>query len=146
MPQITTPHTPFKLGKATVYKEGKDITLIANGPLVYEALVAAKKLEDHGINAEVIDCPTVKPLDKETILTSVHKTRAVITAEEAQITGGLGGAVAELLSEHFPVPIFRIGVQDHFGESGTADDLMTAFHLKHTDIVKAAHQAIEKKR
>lgn len=145
VPVITTDKTPFQLGKAYVYAEGADITVITTGTMTYQALVAAEMLFKDGIDIEVIHCPTIKPLDAVTILKSVHKTGAVITAEEHQITGGLGGAVAELLSEEFPVPIKRIGVRDRFGESGTPDELMNHFGLTAKHIALAAHDIMEKK-
>lgn len=145
IPRVTTDKTPFTIGKANVYVEGKDVTIIVNGPMVYEALVAANELVKQEISAEVIDCHTVKPLDKETILKSVTKTRCVVTAEEAQAVGGLGGAVSELLSQELPVPVYRVGVLDRFGESGEPAELMKAFHLTANDIQLAAHSVISKK-
>ena len=104
-PIITTDITPFEIGKAYVFEKGNDITIIATGTMTYHALVAAQKLYSDGIDAEIIHCPTIKPIDEETIIRSVKKTGAVITCEEGQITGGLGGAVAELLSEKLPTAI-----------------------------------------
>jgi len=139
-PIITTKNTPFEVGKAYVYREGKDITLLATGTMTYHAMVAAEVLAKDGIDAEVIHVPTIKPLDEATILASVKKTGRAITAEEAQIAGGFGGAIAELLSENHPVPLRRIGMQDHFGESGTPADLMEHFGLTATHIAMTAHQ------
>lgn len=144
-PKITTAATPFTIGKANVYTQGKDVTIIANGPMVYEALVAANALAKQKIRAEVIDCHSVKPLDTQTILTSVAKTGAVVTAEEAQVAGGLGGAIAELLGEKMPVPLKRIGVIDRFGESGEPAQLMKAFHLTAHDIELAVHEVVARK-
>jgi transketolase len=142
-PIITTAQTPFEIGKAYVYREGADITLIATGTMTYQVMVAAEILAKDGISAEVVHVPTVKPLDAETILRSAHKTRAVITAEEAQITGGLGGAVAELLGEQLPTLMKRIGMQDRFGESGEPTELLKHFGLTATHIAMAAHQLVE---
>lgn len=128
-PVFTTEKTPFEIGKAYVYSPGEDITIIATGTMTYQALVAAEKLFKDGINAEVIHCPTIKPLDAETILRSAKRTKRVITVEEAQIKGGLGGAVAELLSEQYPVPVHRMGMQDRFGESGDPNELLEHFGL-----------------
>lgn len=139
-PIFTTEKTPFEIGKAYVYAEGSDLTIISTGVMTYEALVAAEKLYKDGIDVEVVHCPTIKPLDAVTILKSAHKTRAVITAEEGQINGGLGGAVAELLSEEFPVPMKRIGVRDRFGESGKPVELMEHFGLTAKHIMLAAHE------
>lgn len=143
-PVFTTDKTPFEIGKAQVFKEGKDITIVATGTMTYQALAAAKALEKDGISAEVVHCATVKPLDDATILHSAKKTGHVITAEEAQITGGLGGAVAELLSEKLPTPLKRVGVKDRFGESGKPDELLRAFGLTHTHIALAAHELLTK--
>lgn len=144
-PIFTTADTPFEIGKAYVLREGKDVTLIATGTMTYQALVAADKLAQDGIDAEVVHCPTIKPLDAETIIGSATKTRAVVTAEEAQITGGLGGAVAELLGERLPTRLQRVGVQDRFGESGTPDELLDKFGLTATHIVLAAHSVTSQK-
>lgn len=144
-PVITTDKTPFEIGKAYVYAPGTDITIVATGTMTYPALVAAEHLFKDGIDAEVIHCPTIKPLDAVTILKSAEKTRAVLTIEEAQINGGLGGAVAELLSEECPVLMKRLGMRDHFGESGNPADLFEHFGLTYKHIMRAAHQLIEKK-
>ncbi len=144
-PIITTTDTPFEIGKAYVYEKGSDVTIIATGTMTYQALVAAEKLFKDGIDAEVIHVPTIKPLDSETILKSVRKTGAVITVEEAQIAGGLGGAIAELLVEEHPVPMKRIGMQDHFGESGEPNQLLEHFGLDAKHIRLAAIHVIERK-
>lgn len=144
-PVFTTKNTPFEIGKAYVLREGKDVTIIATGTMTYQALVAAEKLAKDKIDAEVVHCPTIKPLDNAVILSSAKKTGAVVTAEEAQITGGLGGAVAELLSEEHPTPLVRVGVRDRFGESGKPEELLEKFGLTAKHIALAAHQVIEKK-
>jgi transketolase len=144
-PIITTDKTPFEIGKAYVFREGTEVTLIATGTMTYQALVAADILARDGVSAEVVHVPTIKPLDAETILKSVKKTGAVITAEEAQITGGLGGAVAELLSEELPRPLYRIGMRDRFGESGEPEQLIEHFGLTGTQIALAAHNILDKK-
>lgn len=144
-PIFTTPDTPFEIGKAYVLREGHDVTLIATGTMTYQALIAAQKLEQDGIHAEVIHVPTIKPLDNETILASVTKTRAVVTAEEAQITGGLGGAVAELLGEELPTIMARVGVRDRFGESGEPTELLKVFGLTADHIAMNAHLVVDKK-
>lgn len=144
-PIFTTADTPFEIGKAYVLSEGADLTIVSTGTMTYHALVAAETLFKDGIDVEVVHCPTVKPLDAVTILKSVHKTHAVITAEEAQINGGLGGAVAELVGEEFPVPLKRIGIRDRFGESGKPDELMHHFGLTAKHLAIAAHELIEKK-
>ena len=110
-PVFTTDATPFEIGKAYIYRVGTDVTIVATGTMTYQALLAAQSLEKDGISAEVVHCPTIKPLDEETILKSVRKTGRVVAAEEAQVSGGLGGAVAELLSETHPALLRRIGVR-----------------------------------
>lgn len=144
-PMITTKKTPFTIGKIEEFRSGRDCTIIANGPLLYEALSAAEKLKQE-IDCQVLNCHTVKPLDGLTLLKAVQKTGCVVTAEEHQIQGGLAGAVAEFLSEHNPVPIKRVGVKDRFGESGEPDELMKAFGLTADDIVKAVRAAVQMKR
>lgn len=121
--------SPFEIGKAYVLKEGTDVSLMGTGTMTYQLLVAAKQLAEQGINAEVVHVPTIKPLDEETIVASARRTGRVITAEEAQINGGFGGAISELLSEKLPVPMKRFGMQDRFGESGDPKDLFKAFGL-----------------
>lgn len=153
-PVITTDQTPFEIGKAYVYREGTDVTIIACGSLLYEALMAAEQLGSLASNGkpgfqvsvEVINCPTIKPLDRKTILASVKKTRAVVTVEEHQITGGLGGAVCEMLAEEYPVPVVRIGMPDSFGESGNPDELLTKYGMKAKDIVAAVQRAVRMKK
>ncbi len=126
-PVIYKPNFPFVIGKANILQAGFDITLVACGPIIYEALLAAREAAKKKISVEVIDCPTIKPLDKQTILKSVRKTKRLITAEEHQIHGGLGSAVVEMLSQNYPVPTKIIGVQDTFGESGTTTKLWSKY-------------------
>lgn len=145
-PLITSEQTPFEIGPAYVFEPGTDVTIVATGTMTYHALRAAEMLFKDGIDAEVVHCPTIKPLDSETILRSARKTRAVVTCEEAQINGGLGGAVAELLSEALPVPLRRIGVRDHFGESGTPDELFAAFGLTPEHIVAEVYAITKGKK
>lgn len=142
-PVFTTDKTPFEIGKAYVYAPGADLTIIATGTMTYQALLAAEQLFKQGIDVEVVHAPTIKPLDAATILTSVQKTNRVITVEEGQINGGLGGAVAELLGEEHPVPMKRIGMRDRFGESGSPDELLEAFGLTAKHIAVAAHHMME---
>ena len=128
-PIFSTQESPFEIGKAYVLRDGSDVTLLGTGTMTYQLLVAARILSEHGINAEVVHVPTIKPLDEETIIASVRKTGRAVTAEEAQIKGGFGGAVAELLSEQLPTPLKRIGMQDRFGESGAPNELLDHFGL-----------------
>jgi len=144
-PVFTTPATPFKIGKAEVFKDGKDVTIIACGPLVYEALKAAKELEKEKISVRVINNHTIKPLDTKTIIQSAKETGAIVTVEEHQKNGGLGSAVAECLVENYPVPMERIGVNDRFGESGPSDVLLDIFELTSPFIVKAVKKVLKRK-
>lgn len=144
-PVITTEQTPFKIGKAEIYREGTDVAIIACGIMVYEALVAAERLAKQGISAMVINCHTIKPIDKQTLIAAAKKTGAIITAEEHQIHGGLGSAVAEVVCQHAPVPMRIIGVQDRFGESGEPQELLTSFGLTSKEIVAAATALVQKK-
>lgn len=144
-PIITTDKTPFEIGTAYAYTHGTDLTIVSTGTMTYHALVAAEKLFKNGIDVEVIHCPTIKPLDAVTILKSAHKTGVVMTCEEAQINGGLGSAVAELLGEEHPVPLKRIGIRDRFGESGEPKELMEHFKLTAKHLMLAAHELVERK-
>ncbi len=144
-PVITTEKTPFSLAKAQVLRLGQDVTIVACGTMVYQALVAAEKLAKKGIEAEVINAAVVKPLDTVTIVASARKTGAVLTVEEAQAAGGLGGAVAETLADHHPVPMTRIGMLDRFGESGAPGELLEAFGLTAPHIAAKALDLIERK-
>jgi transketolase len=141
-PIVTTSITPFEIGKAYVYKEGTDLTIMSTGTMTYQALVAAEKLAKDGISAEVLHIPTIKPLDEKAILKSAKKTGRVITVEEAQIIGGLGGAITELLSEKHPTKVVRMGMQDRFGESGKPDQLLEHFGLTAKHIALQAHHLI----
>ena len=133
-PIFSTLEAPFEIGKAYVLKEGLDVTLLGTGTMTYELLSAAQLLAEQGVNAEVVHVPTIKPLDEDTILTSVKKTGRAVAAEEAQAAGGFGGAIAELLSEKLPTPLKRIGMLDRFGESGAPAELMEHFNLSGSKI------------
>lgn len=141
-PVFTTDKTPFEIGRAYVFAEGKDVTIIATGTMTYHALLAAEKLFADGIDAEVVHVPTIKPLDNQTILKSVRKTGCVVTIEDAQIIGGLGGAIAELTAENHPVPVKRLGMQDRYGESGEGEELLKHFGLDAKHIRLAAHHVV----
>ena len=143
VPRIFDESYKFELGKAVTLREGTDVTIIATGLMVNEAIEAAKALADEGISAEVINIHTIKPLDKEAVIRSAAKTGAVVTAEEHSIIGGLGGAVAEALCESGkPVPVVRLGVNDVFGRSGPAVELLHIYGLDAQNIVAKAKQAI----
>ncbi len=141
-PIITSEKTPFEIGKAYVYTPGDTVTIISTGVTTYHALLAAEKLFKEGVDAEVIHAPTIKPLDSVTILRSVQKTKAVITVEEHQIAGGLGGAVAELLAENMPTHMKRIGLKDTFGQSGTPEELFEHYGLTAKHIVFATMELL----
>ncbi|MFC1687355.1 transketolase family protein [Patescibacteria group bacterium] len=145
VPIVTTKQTPFKIGKAEVYKEGTDVSIIACGTLVFEALVAAKKLGKRNIKAQVINNHTVKPLDSKTIIQAAKKTGAVVTAEQHQVNGGMGSAVIELLAEKIPVPVERVGVKDTFGESGKPSELMKKYGLTSEHIIQAVLKVVKRK-
>lgn len=143
LPDVYDENYKFDYKKAIIMKEGKDVTLITNGETLIETLDAAEALKEKGINAEVISAPTVKPLDSETIIASAKKTNRVITVENHSIVGGLGSAVCETLSENYPVKVTRLGVNDEFGQSGTAKELLAFYGLnaeklteKITEIIK----------
>lgn len=145
-PVITTAESPFKIGKAEVFRVGTDVSIIACGPLVYQSMVAAKELEKDGISVEVINNHTIKPIDKLTLASSAKKTGAVVTVEEHQINGGLGGAVAEVLAENYPVPMERIGMPDSFGESGAPEELLEKYGMSVKKIKEAVKTVISRKK
>jgi len=145
VPVITTENTPFEIGRAEVFNDGKDVAVIACGQMVYRALQAAKELESHKISVRVINCSTIKPLDNITILKAAEDCGAIVTAEEHQVNGGLGSAVAELVSQYFPVPMKIIGIEDHFGESGEPDELLEKFGLTKEAIIKAVISVLRMK-
>jgi len=141
---FSTDESPFEIGKAYVLREGSEATLLGTGTMTYQLLVAANELAKQGIEVEVVHVPTVKPLDEETILASVRKTGRAVTAEEAQIIGGFGSAISELLGEKLPTPIKRIGMQDRFGESGTHAELLEKFELTGEQIATQLKEWMEK--
>lgn len=133
----------FEIGKGEIVREGKDITIIANGLMVAEAIEAGKTLAEQGIDAEIINIATIKPLDEELVIASAKKTGRVITVEEHSIIGGLGEAVCAVLSEKCPTAVKRIGVNDEFGHSGPAKDLLKQFGLSAENIVDTARQMVK---
>ncbi len=144
-PVFTTEETPFAIGKSLVLWNGNDVAIAACGPLMYEALLAAKQLEAEGIGARVIDVTSIKPLDVETIVTAAKECGAFVTVEEHQIHGGMGSAVAECLAWNHPVPVEAVAMADRFGESGEPQQLLEAFHLTAPSIIAAAKKAISRK-
>jgi transketolase len=143
-PIITTSETPFEIGKAQVFYESKNpqVTIIATGALVHKALLAAKALDEEGVGSIVVNLATIKPLDSETILSAVSKTKNVVTVEEHQMFGGMGSAVAELLSQHMPTPQEFVAVKDMFGQSGTQDELIEHYNLGEKAIIAAVKKVI----
>lgn len=145
-PVVTTEKTPFKLGRAEVFRHGTDLTIVATGPLVYEALVAAENLStEHGIEVRVVNVHSIKPFDTKTIIAAAKETGAIVTVEEAQVSGGLAGVVCETLALTVPVPVERVGVQDQFGESGEPREVQEAFGVTAPFIAMAAVRALDRK-
>ncbi|MCL1811025.1 MAG: transketolase family protein [Methanomassiliicoccaceae archaeon] len=145
-PVVTREYTDFIIGKASVLREGEDVTLIGAGQMVSFCLEAADALLEEGIVAEVINMPTIKPLDKGTLRMSLMKTGCSVTAEEHSIIGGLGSAVADFLSREMPIPLEMIGTKDTFGESGAPDQLFVKYGLTSEDIAEAARRAVGRKK
>jgi transketolase len=145
IPVITKEADPFVIGKANVLREGRDVTVIACGVMVSEALSAAEKLKAEGVFVKVVNMHTIKPIDVSMIINSAKETGAIVTAEEHQMAGGLGSAVAEVVVQHCPCPIEIIGVKDSFGESGTPAQLMAHYGLKDIQIIEAIKKVIKRK-
>lgn len=145
-PVFTTEGTPFEIGKAQLMRKGTDVAIIGAGPLVYEALLAAEILAPLGINARVINNASVKPMDEETILRAAKECGAIVTIEEAQAAAGMGSAVCEIVSAHYPVPVERMGLQDEFGQSGEPRELLEHYRLTAPHIVDAVKRVLKKKR
>ncbi|HEX9679707.1 MAG TPA: transketolase C-terminal domain-containing protein [Candidatus Saccharimonadales bacterium] len=141
-PVFTTERTPFSLKRAYVLSAGQDVSIISTGTMTYQALLAAEALYKEGIDAEVVHVPVIKPLDAVTVIQTAQKTGAVVTAEEGQAAGGLGGLVAEVLSEHQPTPLKRVGVMDRFGESGDPSELIEKFGLDSKGITRAVNSLL----
>ncbi len=145
-PVFTTNKTPFKLGRAETFRFGDDLTIIATGPLLYEALLAAEQLSKRGIEARVLNVHTIKPLDTKAIALAAKETGAIVTVEEAQAAGGLGGVVCETVASLCPVPVERVGMPDRFGESGEPKELLEAFGMTAPYIAMAAERVLRRKR
>lgn len=145
-PVFTTEATPFEIGRAEIYRSGTDVAFIACGPLVHKALVAAEELEKEGLDVMVVNSHTIKPLDKKTITAAAEKCGAIVTIEEHQVKGGLGGAVAEHLALTHPVPMEFIGVQDKFGETGDPMELIEHFGMGVSHIKAAAKKVLKRKQ
>ena len=145
VPVVTDENTPFELGKARICHEGKDVTVIANGAMVYEAMNAAAELAKEGISVRVLNMHTVKPLDEAAIITAAKETGCIVTAEEHQINCGLGSAIAECLAKNYPVPVEMVAVNDSFGESGQPQELMDKYGLNQESIAKKVRTVLARK-
>ncbi|MDR3274824.1 MAG: transketolase family protein [Endomicrobium sp.] len=145
-PILTKEDSIFEIGKANVLKDGNDVAIMACGTMVYESLIAADILEKKGINAKVVNIHTVKPIDEKAIIDAAKECGAVVTAEEHQLYGGFGSAVSEVLVKNYPVPVEMIGVNDKFGESGDAMDLLSKFGLRDVNIVDAVLKVLKRKK
>ncbi len=145
VPNFTPEDQKFEIGKAIILNEGTDVTIVATGHLVWKSIEAATKLEEKGISVELINIHTIKPLDEETILSSVSKTNAIVTAEEHLLNGGLGDSVAQLLGRKMPTPIELVAVNDEFGESGKPDELLTKYGIDTINIVSAVENVLKRK-
>jgi len=145
VPNFTPENQEFVIGKAELLKEGADVTIFATGHLVWNALETAEQLKEKGMEVEVINIHTIKPLDEEAILKSVHKTKCVVTAEEHLLNGGLGDSIAQLLARKLPTPIEMVAVNDQFGESGTPEQLMKKYGLDTPNVVQAVEKVLKRK-
>jgi transketolase len=144
-PIFTKADEPFVIGKAQRFSEGTDVSIFACGHLVWNAIQAGAALQERGLSVEVINLHTIKPLDEEAIINSIRKTRCAVTAEEHNIYGGMGDAVAQVAAKHFPIPIEYVGTKDTFGESGTPDQLLKKYNLDIPDIIAAAEKVLGRK-
>lgn len=145
VPNFTDPNKKFVIGKADILNEGKDVTIIATGHLVWKAIEAGQALAEKGIDAEIINMHTIKPLDETTVLASIGKTKCVVTAEEHMMNGGLGDSIAQLLVRKQPTPLEMVAVNDTFGESGQGEELLSKYHVNTADIIAAAERVIKRK-
>ncbi len=145
-PVITTPETPFQIGKAEIFAEyGHDCAIVACGPLVYQSLIAAKELDDEGVKVTVVNNHTVKPMDVGTIMKVARDTGAIVTVEEHQTMGGMGSAVSEVLSQNYPVPVEMIGMPNTFGQSGEPNELLSKYGMSVSAIKEKVKKVIERK-
>lgn len=148
-PVITTDDSPFEIGKSQIYygdeNSKADVGIVATGALVYRAILVAEELKKHGISAKVLNVSTIKPLDTDAVISLAKTTGAIVTVEEHQIIGGLGGAVSECLSQNFPTPIEFVGVHDKFGQSGTPDELLEHYGMSEKDILLACKKVLTRK-
>lgn len=146
LPIVSSENDEFIVGKAKIMQEGTDVTIVACGAMVAEALDAADTLKEKGISAEVINLHTIKPIDEASLINSVKKTNALVTAEEHQLMGGMGSAVLEVISQNYPVPAEMVGIKDTFGESGTPAELFEKYGCKSKDIVEKVEKVLKRKK
>jgi transketolase len=145
-PIFTNANSKFEIGKAQVFNEGNDVSIFCCGHMVWNSIQAGIALQEKGINAEVINIHTVKPIDKDAVVSSLKKTRCAVTVEEHNVIGGLGDAIAQVAAKHVPIPIEYVGTQDTFGESGTPKELLKKYGLDVPDIIEAAEKVLNRKR
>lgn len=145
VPNFTAPDQKFEIGKAEILSEGKDVTIIATGHLVWKAIEAGQALAEKGIDAEIINVHTIKPLDEKTVLDSISKTKCVVTAEEHMMNGGLGDSIAQLLARENPTPLEMVAVNDIFGQSGKGEELLTKYKINTPNVIEAAEKVISRK-
>jgi len=145
-PAFTTEKTPFKVGKAQVFRNGEDVAIIAAGPIVHTALVAADHLIEKGVACRVINCPSIKPLDERTMEKAARECGAVVTCEEHQVMAGVGSAIAEFLASNYPVPMVFVGMPDSFGESGEPKQLLKKYHMDVEGIIAAVSKVLKRKK
>lgn len=145
-PIFTDTNTKFEIGKAQIFSEGTDVSIFCCGHMVWNSIQAGLALQEKGINAEVINIHTVKPIDQDAVVRSLKKTRCAVTAEEHNVIGGLGDAIAQIAAKHIPTPIEYVGTQDTFGESGTPKDLLKKYGLDIPDIIAAAEKVLNRKK
>ncbi len=144
-PVMTTAQTPFAIGKAIIFKDGKDVAIIGSGPVLYNGLLAAMELEKEGISVMVINNHTIKPIDSESIISAAKKCGAVVTLEEHQTMGGCGSAVCEVLAQNFPVPVEMVGMPNNFGESGTPEELINKYGMGKQSVIEAVKKVLKRK-
>lgn len=144
-PVFIPENMPFEIGKALLMQEGTDVTIFATGHLVWKAMEATRQLAEQGVSVELINIHTIKPLDEEAILASVRKTRCVVTAEEHQISGGMGESIAQALARRLPVPMEFVGVSDRFGQSGKPEELLDKYGMSAAHVADAVHRVLRRK-
>ncbi|MBU0527563.1 transketolase family protein [Candidatus Micrarchaeota archaeon] len=146
VPVFTTADDPFEIGKANVYREGSDVAIFAHGIVVYDALMAAEKLKEKGIDAAVVDCHTIKPIDEDAVLKYAKDCGLIVSVEDHQVVGGLGSAISETVSEKYPIPVKRHGIYNRFCESASANELLKKYMLDTDGIAKTVEESMKMKK